>query len=64
MEWHLTPRGWERGTLKIDPPTDRVLTMCYQENWPTIECREIWSCGHSDQIKPLIERYGPAPKTF
>ena len=37
-EWHLTPRGWERGTEKEDfrrvdrdPPPDRVLTVTNQE---------------------------------
>jgi hypothetical protein len=34
-DWHLTPKGWESGSLKVDgqgvtdiaPPDDRVLTV-------------------------------------
>lgn len=38
-EWHLTPRGWERGTEKTDfqerinrnPPPDTILSYKYYE---------------------------------
>jgi hypothetical protein len=43
-EWHLTPRGWERGTEtddtgvveEIEPPDDRVLTARYYV--PYVSC--------------------------
>ena len=38
--WHLTPRGWEEGTEKLDSgtterpvPPDTVLTLVYHECW-------------------------------
>jgi hypothetical protein len=38
-EWHLTPRGWERGATRVqgkgntwvDDPEDRVVSFVYQE---------------------------------
>lgn len=38
-EWHLTPRGWERGSTRVqgkgnmwvDEPEDRALSFVYKE---------------------------------
>lgn len=60
IEWHLTPRGWKSGS---PAPPDRVLTMECDETNVTIDCREIWSCGSQEKIKPLIQRFGHAPKS-
>ncbi|HEY0760009.1 MAG TPA: hypothetical protein VGD59_12215 [Acidisarcina sp.] len=38
-EWHLTPRGWERGSTRVrgrgnqwtDEPQDRALSFVYKE---------------------------------
>ena len=41
--WHLTPRGWEEGTEKLDfgtterpVPPDAVLTLEYHERYSSI----------------------------
>ena len=42
--WHLTPRGWEQGSWKIDfgdvhkkeTPPDRVLTCGYHEKMSSV----------------------------
>ena len=78
VEWHLTPRGWERGTFHHDggvddvrPPTDRVLTMEFDELWPstfskkpTTDIRELWNSGKADQIAALKKKFGLCPATL
>lgn len=53
-EWHLTPRGWERGTEVTDSyrnhkdaPADRIFTCKYSENMSSSlelykNCEDVW----------------------
>ena len=77
-EWHLTSRGWERGSEKIDfcgikeklPPKDRVVTKKFHENisshFSSLEynVEEIWSCGNKSKIDELIKKFGNCPKSL
>ena len=55
-EWHLTPRGWTRGTERVDfsntqyrdPPRDRVLSIKYYE---------FMSSGYSKMEKGVTELF-------
>lgn len=73
-EWHLTPRGWERGTEKEDfrridrhPPTDRVLTFIYQEYFGSVHSRgdvsskKTWNSDDEDAIQTLLKKHGDPP---
>jgi hypothetical protein len=74
-EWHLTPRGWERGTekmdfgntIKRDPPSDRVLTVTFSEylgsvhSKPKLSTVEDWRSDDAQAVEELEKRYGPAP---
>ena len=67
-EWHLTPRGWERGSERQDfggkktvtPPEDRVLTVRWVEYQSEARakaqlCHEnVWK---SEDKELLIEKY-------
>lgn len=74
-EWHLTPKGWERGTEKEDfrridrdPPTDRVLTAKYREylssSFSTMDksSEVIWKCDDETSIAALLAKFGEAPR--
>lgn len=71
--WHLTPKGWVRGSYKnefegsqdIVPPKDRVLSCLYKEcladEWST-EVDETYRLKDKDStISTLLEKYGPTP---
>lgn len=74
-EWHLTPRGWERGSeledfnylIERQAPVDSVMTVKYSEvmRTPSSPVEEIthtlWQ--HSDQqlVSSLLGQHGPAP---
>lgn len=75
-EWHLTPRGWERGASRVhgqgntwvEEPTDRVLSFVYQE-LQTDEsadikrwCEETWRSKKADNIDQLLQQYGQPPQ--
>ena len=73
-EWHLTPRGWERGTEKTDfsrldrcPPADRVLSIIYEQfmghkySLGTSGVSERWRSADAEAISALEQQFGPAP---
>lgn len=74
-EWHLTPRGWERGTEKEDfkgidrkePPADRVMTTKYRQHMgssfsPVKETNQKeWTGPDCNLIKTLLDSFGPPP---
>lgn len=77
-EWHLTPRGWERGSEMVDvgnltevpPPADRVLTHKYREimssGFSPIDRYndEIWRTDDEERIAELLKTFGSAPNTL
>lgn len=77
-EWHLTPRGWEKGATRvhgqgntwIEEPLDRVLSCVYQEmesdTSPDIKKwdEETWRSKKSEQVGELLQKYGPCPKNL
>ena len=80
IEWHLTPRGWERGTQKLsclavqvqelEVPLDRVLTYRYHQNfsinsvWMQKHVSEIWKCCDEKIVAELLEKFGNCPQNF
>ena len=77
-QWHLTPRGWERGsdrtdhggTVRQDPPIDRVMTVTYSEYQAMIQHRarlaheEEWRSTDADAVAALETQYGAAPRSL
>ena len=78
-EYHLTPRGWEKGSFKgdilggerkVETPPDRVLTIwCYDEltsafSKPDLYDRVAWKCDDEDLITQLKKKYGERPDWF
>jgi len=75
-EWHLTPRGWERGASRVhgqgntwvEEPTDRVLSSVYQEretdDSPEAQkwVEETWRSRKAENIEELLQKCGPAPQ--
>jgi hypothetical protein len=75
-EWHLTPRGWEIGSEKMDfspvrvrnPPTDRALSVKYNEYIATGFTKmeaiqsEIWRSNDESAITGLLDKFGRAPR--
>jgi hypothetical protein len=74
-EWHLTPRGWERGTEKEDfrrvdrePPADRVLTVVYRQflssSYSKMEesLDTTWQSHDATAIAVLKEKFGSPPQ--
>lgn len=73
-DWHLTPRGWETGSQRIDgsgtemrdPPLDRVATYRWNES-DSPRNSQRWSsttwesCDHA-LIAELLAEHGEAPK--
>lgn len=70
--WHLTPRGWEEGTEKLDSgtterpvPPDTVLTLEYHERYSSIySLPERWiDTEIMDQAEAEIlkKKYGATP---
>lgn len=74
-EWHLTPRGWERGSERTDSkglmdrgaPSDSMMTSKYAEvmtspfSPPKQSTHTIWRHSDDNQIASLLDRFGPAP---
>lgn len=78
-EWHLTPRGWEKGTEKqdypaqvkqLEPPLDRVLTYRYHQNipinsiWMQKSANEIWKCSDQKIVAELLQKFGDCPQNL
>jgi hypothetical protein len=74
-EWHLTPRGWERGSQRLDfsgvitvpPPADRVRTVIVRDTVSSMysaleqSSDELWSHSDTDRVAELTRLYGPPP---
>jgi hypothetical protein len=73
-QWHLTPRGWERGTEKEDfrrvdrdPPNDRVQTVTYREHLSSgfsslDKLSDVeWESDDKAKIEALMQQFGHAP---
>lgn len=77
-EWHLTASGWVRGSIRRDgsgleskeAPSDRVLTIRYQEYFgsgmsPMKEyTTELYRSENNDHILRLIKKFGESPKSL
>jgi hypothetical protein len=77
-EWHLTPRGWERGSEKVDggggkdreAPEDRVLTVRWREEQETMATKmerwhhEDWRSVDEAEVKRLTKQFGSAPESL
>jgi len=78
-EWHLTPRGWERGDLKLDNselekkplPSDRVLTCIYSEEMLspvsariTKRMDEMWRSEDEQAVETLLKQHGSCPRSL
>jgi hypothetical protein len=76
-EYHLTPNGWEsgsgrydgQGTTPKDPPTNRVLTVRWIEDYPSGGYgkphkvhEELWRSADTQTIEKLNKRFGDPPK--
>jgi hypothetical protein len=75
-EWHLTPRGWERGSTRVqgkgntwvEEPLDRVLSSVYQEletsesTAITKSSEETWRSKKTDNVEELLKKNGPRPE--
>jgi hypothetical protein len=77
-EWHLTPRGWEKGATRVhnqgntwvEEPLDRVLSCVYQEletdASPEVKKwkEETWRSKKPEQVTDLEKKYGPCPENL
>ncbi len=75
-EWHLTPRGWEAGSTRLDfqdvvekePPIDRVMTCRYTEYMGSAFSRmqksvDIrWESDNTALKEELLSEYGDCPR--
>jgi hypothetical protein len=75
-DWHLTPRGWERGSTRVDGagvtekaiPGDRVLTKRWAEEKPSSfggmskELEDKWESDDKAAIEALIDKFGKCPE--
>lgn len=75
-EWHLTPNGWIRGTVKTDftidvveRPNDAIATWRYLEEIafaarPDCKTNEIWRSNiTNEQFISLQVQFGGCPQT-
>lgn len=78
-EWwekHLTPRGWEEGSEKLDfgkpkkipPPSDRVKTVRYHERGSVYSISRwlsvTWSTDDEEQLSRLEAEFGAVPEGY
>lgn len=75
-EWHLTPRGWEKGATRVhgqgntwvEEPTDRILSCVYQElessASPEVKkwSEETWRSKKPDEVGTALGQFGPCPE--
>ena len=74
-EWHLTPKGWVRGTEKEDfrridrdPPEDRVMTVVHKQFLSSIYSKmdvstdTTWQAKDGRAVAELLKKFGPAPQ--
>jgi hypothetical protein len=75
-EWHLTPRGWEKGSTRRegrgndwqDEPADRLLSYQHCEfhgiGEPKITTEETWRTKDPaalERLEAALARYGEGP---
>jgi hypothetical protein len=76
-EWHLTPRGWEKGSTRregrgnewCDEPVDRLLSYQHSElhtssGQPQIRTEETWRIKDPaalERLKAALASYGEVP---
>jgi hypothetical protein len=75
-EWHLTPRGWQRGATRsqgknnwADDPEDRVLSyVCKEEETGASgvhrSTEETWRSKSAENIDDLLKLHGHCPETL
>lgn len=78
-EWHLTPRGWERGSIKyenslninqVEIPPDRVITCIYCESvnvnsiWIQKRVSEVWRNSDENLITAMLDKFGNCPESM
>jgi hypothetical protein len=77
-EWHLSPRGWEQGSCKIDfgdvhkkePPHDRVRSCVYHETLSSVFSQmsryvdETWRSNDEAKVNELLEEFGECPNSL
>jgi hypothetical protein len=77
-EWHLTPRGWEKGATRVhgqgntwvEEPLDRFLSCVYQElqTDASPEAKkwkeETWRSKKSEDVAALEQKFGACPDTL
>ena len=74
-EWHLTPRGWEKGTYQpragrknsLPPPTDRVLTYTRYEATGTVlvihrHVTRDWKSDNNLLVSLMSKKFGDCPE--
>ena len=75
IEWHLGPSGWWSGSektdfgnvVKVEPPSDRVLTCRCDEFLDTVTSKVtdtvtvLWECDDKEKIQSLKNRFGNCP---
>lgn len=75
-EWHLTSKGWVRGSektdfspaTKVEPPADRVLSCVFRETIASSfggvsrETDVTWSSDDEKEIKALTGEFGGCPE--
>jgi hypothetical protein len=78
-EWHLTPRGWERGNekredshldKKVNPPIDRIFTCRYHQNlstnsiWIQKHTSDVWKTSDRKILAQMLEKFGNCPQSL
>lgn len=77
-EWHLTPRGWESGTERIDfagitpknRPEDAVLTVRWRESLSSMYSKPdryhttVWRSNNKEAVDKLLSQFGDPPKSL
>jgi hypothetical protein len=75
-EWHLTPRGWEKGATRVhgqgntwvEEPVDRLLSCVYQETEtdasPDVQkwSEETFHSKKKDEVDAALGKFGPCPE--
>jgi hypothetical protein len=76
-EWHLTPRGWEEGSVyqdsprkTVEPPADRVETWVADVvigstfSKPYRSKKQTWTSSDDEAIRMLREKFGECPDAY
>lgn len=75
-EWHLTPRGWVKGSEKDDfkglipreTPDDCVMSAKHSEYAGSVHSgidrkdEVIWKHADAELVDSLLRQHGPAPR--